>query len=286
MNSALLTALAFGLYLGAAVCYGAILFLDAPAAPAAMGEGNASTRPYRYAALFVVAGIAMLFAAIGANCIRTHHSPFASEYGTLVVAAWLISITFLIIDRRAHIPAVGAVAMLAVCVVLGFAYAHAHGRISSDPLLGDQIVTIHVVAIVASFGLILVASGCAGLYLLQDRLLKRHSKNQVLGRLPALTTLDTIAFQCIAYALPLLTLGLGVALAIIFGGGTKTAPILWFTDAHFISSAALWLLFAIYLSARLTMGWRGVRLQYILLIGIVCAFAIYALPTASAHHFN
>ncbi len=286
MNSALLTAVAFGLYLAAAVCYGAILFLDAPAAPAAMGSANASKLPIRYATLFVVAGIAMLLAAIGANCVRTHHSPFASEYGTLVVAAWVISITFLVIDRRARLPALGAVAMLAVCVVLGFAYAHAHSHISSDPLLGDQIVTIHVVAIIASFGLTLAATGCAALYLLQDRLLKQHSKSRVLGRLPALTTLDTVAFQCIAYALPLLTLGLGVAMAIVFGGGTNTAPIVWFTDAHFISSAALWVLFAIYLSARLTVGWRGVRLQYILLIGIICAFAFYALPTVSAHHFN
>ena len=285
MNSALLTAVAFGLYLIAAVCYGAILFLDAPAAPAAMGAVNASTRPTRYAALFVVAGIIVLFAAIGANCIRTHHSPFASEYGTLVVAAWVLSITFIVMDRRSRLPAIGAFAMFTVCIVLGFASAHAHGHISSDPLIGDQIVTIHVIAIVASFGLILVASGCAGLYLVQDRLLKLHSRRHVLGRLPALTTLDTIAFQCIAYALPLLTLGLSVPLAIVFGGGTNVAPRVWFTDATFISSAALWVLFAVYLSARLTVGWRGVRLQYILLIGILCAFAIYALPTASAHHY-
>jgi ABC-type transport system involved in cytochrome c biogenesis permease subunit len=286
VNSALLTAVAFGLYLASAVCYGAILFLDSPSAPAAMGSKNASTRPARYGAIFVVSGVVVLFAAIGANCMRTHHSPFASEFGTLVVAAWVISIIYLVVDRKARMPALGAVAMLAVCIVLGFAYAHAHAHISLDPLLGDQIVTIHVVAIVASFGLILVASCCAGLYVIEDRLLKRHSKSHVLRKLPALTTLDTIAFQCIAYALPLLTLGLGVALAIIFGGGTKTAPGVWFAEAQFISSAALWLLFVAYLTARLTLGWRGVRLQYILLVGILCAFATYALPTASAHHFN
>jgi ABC-type transport system involved in cytochrome c biogenesis permease subunit len=75
-------------------------------------------------------------------------------------------------------------------------------------------------------------------------------------------------------------------MAIVFGGGTRTAPSVWFTEAQFISSALLWLLFAVYLTARLMVGWRGVRLQYILLIGIICAFAVYALPTASAHHFN
>lgn len=286
MNSALLTAFAFGLYLAAAVCYGAIIVLDSPAAPAAMGSASASSRPSRLTLLFVVAGIAVLFAAIGANCIRTHRSPFASEYGTLVVAAWAIAIIFLVLDRKAHSPAIGAVAMLTVCIVLAFAYAHAHAHISSDPLLGDQIVTIHVAAIVASFGLIAAASGCAALYLVQNRLLKQHSKSHFLGKLPALSTLDTIAFQCIAYALPLLTLGLGVAMAIVFGGGTKKSATAWFADAHFVSSAALWVLLTVYLFARLAAGWRGVRLQYILLIGILSAFALYALPTASAHHFN
>jgi|GEM_PF-1216871 len=286
MTSALFTAIAFGLYFGGAVCYGAILFLDAPAAPASVGVGLASSRPSQMALRFVIAGLVAQFIAIGINCMHTHHSPFASRYGTLMVGAWAIALIFLYWDRKTRMPAIGAVSMLATCVILGFADSQAHAHIASDPLLGRPVVTIHVMAIIAAYALILVASGSAALYLIQNRLLKLRSRSPVLRRIPPLTALDRTAYQCIAYALPLLTLGLGVGMALVFGGGVKGTPREWFLGAQFISSALLWVLFTIYLSARLAVGWRGVRLQYILLIGILFAFAAYALPTAAAHHFN
>ena len=45
-----------------------------------------------------------------------------------------------------------------------------------------------------------------------------------------------------------------------------------------------WLLYILYLTARLAAGWRGVRLQYILLIGLLIALALYAIPS-TLHHF-
>ncbi len=286
MNSAILTGIAFALYLSAAVCYGASLFLDAPAAPQSIGTGTSSNRPLLYAVRFLAAGILSQFLAVGANCAHTHHSPFASVYGTLMVAAWAIAIVYLAWDRRAKMPAVGAVAMLTDCIILGFADSQAHSRIARDPVLSHPVVSLHVLAIIGAYGLILVASGCAVMYLIENRMLKKHSRNSILRKFPPLTSLDSIAYQCIAYATPLLTIGLGVAISLIFAGGVKGSPREWFLGAQFISTAILLTLFTLYLAARLAVGWRGVRLQYILLIGILCAFAAFALPTAAAHHFN
>lgn len=286
MNSAPLIAIAFSLYLLATVCYGAIVFLQAPAAPPSQGSAHPAKRPGTIVAPLVMAGVIVLFAAIGATCISTHRSPFAGEYGTLVFAAWAISVIYLVVDRKRQMPAMGALAMLTVCIVLGFAHSRSQSHIASDPVLSDPIVTIHVCAIIVSYGLILAASLAAGLYLLQDRQLKSHSESRLLSQLPPLTRLDSVGFQCVAYALPLVSIGLGVGIALVHGGSTQKAPYAWVVDPRFISTSVLWLLFISYLVARLSIGWRGVRLQYILLIGILMAFAAYALPTASAHHFN
>lgn len=285
MSSALLTAFAFALYLAGAVCYGATLFLNAPAAPGASGETSPSLWPSRIARPLLLAGIVVQFAAIGVWCMRTHHSPFAGEYGGLTVTAWAIALAFALLDLRFRLPAVGAIALLVACVVLGFGGMHAHGPIAEDPLLEQQIISIHVLAIVASFGLLAVAFGCAALYLLQNRLLKRHSISPQFRRLPSLTTLDSVAYQCVAYALPLLTLGLAVGMVKAFSGADHKTTLEWLFDSHFLVSIVLWLLYVLYLAARLAVGWRGVRLQYILLIGILVAFALYVLPP-TAHQFN
>jgi ABC-type uncharacterized transport system permease subunit len=281
----LLTALSLAIFLGAAVCYSAVLFLNAPAAPAAIGPLTPSSRPSRYSGTLLYAGIAMLFFSIGSNCISTRHSPFASEYGTLLVGALATAVTFAIWDRKTRLPAAGGVATLISCMALAGALFKGNAHVATDPLIRNPLVTVHVLAIVAAYALILVAAACAGMYLIQNRQLKAHSKSPIMRLLPPLTRLDTIVFQCVSYAFPLLTLSL-VVIPMIFRGQVKEPASAWFVDSRFVSTAVLWFLFSTYLGGRLVIGWRGVRLQVILLVGIALAFAAYALPTASAHRFN
>ena len=285
MTSAVLTTLGFALYLAAAACYGATLFLHAPTAPTLGTARAAGERGARYGRSMLLAGIVVQFAALGALCIATHRSPFASEYGTCMVSAWAIALAFAVLDVRARLPLVGAIALLVACVLLGWGVAHARGHVAETPLLNNQIVTVHVVAIVASFGLFAVAFGCAALYLLQNRLLKQHFVSGMFRRLPPLATLDSLAYHAVAYALPLLTLGLAVGFAQAFGGAINGSPRQWILDVHTLVSIATWILYVLYLAARLACGWRGVRLQYILLIGLCVALALYVVPTTT-HHFN
>ena len=282
MTSAALTAMAFVFYLMAAACYGAVLFLRVPAAPA-----TAIAFPQKVARLgqpLLFFGIIAQFVAIGAWCMTTHRSPFASEYGTLSVAAWAIALAFAVVDVRVKLPAVGAVALPLACVALFWSVLHAKGPIAETPALAHQIISLHVLAILASFGLFALAFGCAALYLQQNRLLKDHKVRSTFRRIPPLETLDSVAYHAVAYALPLLTLGLTLGIVYVFRGGLSTPPSAWLLDPHTVASFATWLLYLIYLSARLLMGWRGVRLQYILLVGLPIALTLYFIPSAT-HRF-
>jgi ABC-type transport system involved in cytochrome c biogenesis permease subunit len=282
MLSATLTALAFALYLAAAVCYGAVLSLHAPAAPSPSGAAPAHLT--RYGRPFLLAGIAVQFVAVGAWCVTTRRSPFASEYGTLAVWAWAIALAFAALDFRARLPAVGAVALPVACAALFWGVLHARSPIAETPLLTGQIVSLHVLAILASFGLFVAAFGCAALYLLQNRLLKARKVNGLFRRLPPLETLDTVAFHAVAFALPLLTIGLALGMVRAFGGGLPEPPAAWLTDFHNLAGIATWLLYVFYLGARLLAGWRGVRLQYILVLGFLIALALFIVPS-STHRF-
>jgi ABC-type transport system involved in cytochrome c biogenesis permease subunit len=283
MTSAGLTLLAFALYLASAVCQGAVLFLRAPAAPSA--QAGALPGVARFGRPLLLAGILAQFAAIGAWCVTTHLSPFASEYGTLAVTAWAIAVAYALFDFRARLPAVGSVALLTACLVLFWGVVHAHDPVVATPLSAGRIVSLHVLAILASFGLFAVAFGCAALYLLQNRLLKERAVNRLFRRLPPLATLDSVAYHAVAYALPLLTVGLALGIVREFGIRAHGPAFGWLADPHTVVSLLTWLLYVGYLAARLAAGWRGVRLQYILLAGLPIVLALYAIPT-SAHHFD
>jgi ABC-type transport system involved in cytochrome c biogenesis permease subunit len=282
LPSALFNALALAFYLPSAACYAAALFLRAPG-------GVASPSPPRLmrgGLLLLILGAAAQFAGIGSWCLLMRLSPFAAEYGTLAVLAWIIAAGVAICDVRFRLPAVGAVAVPVSCLALFLGLLHLHAPVSDMALLRGRMVTIHVLAILASYALFALAFGCATLYLLQNRLLKAHRTFGALRRLPALVTLDNLSFHAVAYGFPLLTLGLILGVTYIYanGGSAIASPHRWFTDPHNLVAFATWLLYLVYLAARLALGWRGVRLQYILVAGLLMSLALYLAPT-STHRF-
>src|SRR5947207_11525938 len=117
MSSALLSAIGLALYIAAAVCYGAVLFLDAPAAPTLARSKGAAPPIARYGRILLLLGILVQFAAIGVLCVQTHRSPFASEYGTLSISAWGLALVYAILDFRVKLPALGAVSLLTACLM-------------------------------------------------------------------------------------------------------------------------------------------------------------------------
>lgn len=283
MNSALLSALSLALYLAAAVCYGAALFLRvaSTAAPAARKTPTPLARAARY---LLVGGLIIHFFAIGALCLQTHRSPFAGIYGTLSITAWLLALTYLGLDFRIRLPSLGAVTLAIVCVLFSWGMVHAGGPVADSPVLSQRVVTLHVLAIIASFGLFALGGGCAALYLLQNRQLKTHGHGGLFRRLPPLAKLDTLAYHSVSYGLPLLTVGLAMGIVTALQGRQGGAAA-WITEPKVIVSFGIWLLYLIYIGARLGAGWRGVRLQYILLIGLLVALALYAIPS-SLHRFG
>lgn len=233
----------------------------------------------------MLAGILVQFFAIGSWCLSTGSSPFAGETGTLSVLAWAIALAVALVDIHGRLPAVGAVAMLVACMTIGLGAAHMRSPVSGTPLLKTQITSVHVLAIVASFGLSAVAFGCASLYLVQNRLLKQHTTHGLFRRLPPLATFDSVAYRSVVFALPLLTLGLATGFIEAFASTPARPLSAWLMDPRILLSMATWGVYVFYLSARLLAGWRGVRLQYILLVGLLILLCVYLVPT-STHRFN
>ena len=227
--------------------------------------------------------------AIGVHCARTHQTPFTTPAETLSASAWAIALAYLALELtlKPKPTALGAVALPAAFLCL-FAGAFLHpaqpaALTSATPLLNSRLVSLHILAILFAFGLLVLAFGCAALYLLQHRMLKRKRlAGSLFGKLPPLASLDHLAFALVAFAFPLLTVGLAAGVVEALAGGFGGH---WGADPMVLTSVVTWLVYGVYLALHVLAQWRGPRANYLLLGGLFAALVTYFVPT-TAHRFG
>ena len=137
-----LNAIAFALYLAAAVCHGAVELLRSPASPTHTPEDRSGGRIARMGRPLLSLGLLAQFVAIGSWCLTTHRSPFVSQTATLAVLAWIIVLTYLVVDLRGRLPAVGAIALLFACVALFLGSLRAQNAISNAAYLNSTATIV------------------------------------------------------------------------------------------------------------------------------------------------
>jgi ABC-type uncharacterized transport system permease subunit len=256
-------------YVAAAVLFGAAISLREP-------RHGVSAR-----LLFVLA-VSAHTGAIGAFCAEQKVSPFASGYGTLSVASWVAALTYLPIELRKGVAALGAL-IAPVCSLLLFgALTRLRTSASTLPALKSGLTSLHVLLILLSFALFAIAACCAAVYVWQYGLLKHPDRRALYRRLPPLETVDGLAYHLVAFALPLLTVGLALGFVNVANLPRPSNPL---TDPHTLMSFAAWLVYSGYLAARLAAGWRGTRLNYLLIVGLAVTLAIYFVPSTT-HTFT
>lgn len=229
--------------------------------------------------LLLVIGVLAHTTAIGAFCVTVRQSPFASAFGTLSIAAWAIALLSLPLEFWKPAPSLGTLAMPVCCLMLFMGLLRAQPLPTNSPELRSSIISLHVLLILFSFALFALAACCAVFYVWQYRLLKRPHRGGLFRRLPSLEALDSLAYHLVAFALPMLTIGIVLGIARASG-----LPVHWLSDAKTIVSFMAWLVYGIYLLARTAAGWRGARLQYLLIVGLLVTVALYFIPSAT-HRF-
>ena len=102
-------------------------------------------------------------------------------------------------------------------------------------------------------------------YLIAERQIKQKMLPPSVDGFPPLETLDRINYRCMTYGFPFLTLGIitGMLWAQRIWGS------FWTWDPKETWSLITWIVYAILIHNRLTMGWRGKRTAYLMIIGFI-----------------
>lgn len=127
-----------------------------------------------------------------------------------------------------------------------------------------MLLWVHLGFALASDVLLVLTAIISLAYLIQDHLLKTKKLNLDWLHLPSIQVLDEIGLKILTLSFLMMTIGIvaGSLLAQQYWGPG------WYLDIRQIWSTTTWLLFAVVLLARLTVGWRGRRAALVTLVGV------------------
>jgi cytochrome c-type biogenesis protein CcsB len=207
---------------------------------------------------------ALVTRGLGSDPIRV---PWGNMYEFTLAGAFGVSAMYLLLGRRyglrwMGLPVTGfevVVLMLAVLLL----YVPAGPLV---PALHSYWLVIHVMAAVVASGAFAVGAIAALLYLVKDRAGTRGSLRPggYLDRLPDLPALDRLSYRLHAFGFPIWTFAALVAGPIWaeYAWGRY-----WNWDPKEVWAFITWVVYAAYLHARATAGWRGRAAAVIALVG-------------------
>jgi cytochrome c-type biogenesis protein CcsB len=201
--------------------------------------------------------------------------PLSNLYESLLFFAWAIILMYLIIEWRTASKGIGV--FVIPMAFLAMAYASIAPGISDRiqpliPALQSNWLTSHVVTCFMGYAAFTVAFCLAIIYFLKKEDTKGEEKPSGFhGRLPALTTIDTLIYQSIALGFVFLTIGIMTgSIWAHYAWGSY-----WSWDPKETWSFITWIIYAIMLHSRYVRGWRGKRMAALAIIGFASVLFTY-----------
>jgi cytochrome c-type biogenesis protein CcsB len=239
------------------------------AAPPLRAIGQAG-RWIQVAMALSATAVAAHIVAVVTRGLAVHRAPWGNMYEFVTALTCVAALFFLVVMVRYRAWALGVFVMGAVVVALGLAETliyTAAGQLV--PALQSYWLSIHVTAMTLATGIFFVAAVLGVVYLAVDRYQRRVEAgradpgNGIMRRLPTLEQLDRLTYRTVVFGFPVWTFGV-IAGAI---WADQAWGRYWGWDPVETWAFITWVLYAAFLHARATAGWRGRRAHYIQLLG-------------------
>jgi cytochrome c-type biogenesis protein CcsB len=217
-------------------------------------------------------GTALLIGASVTRGFATQRAPFGNMYEFGVTGTAIALSVYLFLVWRSRIQWMGGLVLAVSLFILSLSISSYTPAGPLVPALNTFWKYIHVSSIMVAAALFMVGAAAAALYLVKERAERNGTVGPVLSRFPESARIDRVAFRVNAFGFPMWTFG-----ALISG------PIwahlawgrYWGWDPKEVWALITWVVYAGYLHARVTAGWKGRRASYLALAGFVTFIISY-----------
>ena len=218
----------------------------------------------------VYLGIAMLFACIVLRGLATRRVPWGNMYEFINLTCFCGLVAAAIVLRKPQYRALWVFVLAPVLVLLTISGKWLYTNAAPVmPALQSYWLPIHVSVVSLGSGIFLVAGVASILFLLQMSKYGEPGRSDALGRiaakLPDAQILDRIAYRTSIFAFPVFGFG------VIFGAiwAEEAWGRYWGWDPKETMAFITWVIYAAYLHARSTAGWRDKKAAWINAVGFV-----------------
>ena len=203
------------------------------------------------------------------------HAPFSNLYESMTFFVWIMSIAYLIMEFKYKIRVVGAFVM-AIAFIAMLATSRLPYRFQNieplNPALQSIWFELHVFSAFIGYAGFGLAFGMGIMYLIKSKFEERKTSHFLIDRFPTSAILDELSYKSVAWGFIFFTLG-----ALILGAvwANKAWGTYWSWDPKETWSLITWFIYAAYLHARVTRGWRGKKAAYVAIFGFLSTVFLY-----------
>lgn len=217
-----------------------------------------------------VLGFLLNLAGVAARGLAAQRAPWGNMYEFAIVGALAAGGAYLFFLSRRPVRDFGVWIVAIILLALGLAVTVLYTPVDAlVPVLNSYWLVIHVAAAISSGGIFTVGAVATALFLVRTRAETRAEKRgggldgRYAASLPPSTTLGQVAHAAHMFAFPVWTF------AVLAGAiwAENSWGRYWGWDPKETWAFITWVLYAAYLHAASTSGWRGVRASWFALAG-------------------
>lgn len=211
-----------------------------------------------------VLGTLLITVATVTRGLAAQRVPLGNMYEFGLMGATVALLVYVVMLKISRVQWLSVPALAIVLLVFSLSLSTYVPAGPLVPSLNTFWKYIHVSSTIIAAGFFMVGAAASALYLFKNRAESKGQNSGLLTRLPLSAKIDRLAFSANAIGFPLWTFGTLI-----------TGPIwahyawgrYWAWDPKEIWALVTWIVYAGYLHARVTAGWKGRRAAWIGLLG-------------------
>ncbi|AKT51200.1 c-type cytochrome biogenesis protein CcsB [Arsenicicoccus sp. oral taxon 190] len=216
----------------------------------------------------------LLVAAVVLRALSVMRPPWGNLYEYLLTASTAIAVVYVVLSLRRDMRWLGIFVTALIMLILGPALSVYTEAGQLMPSLRSYWLVVHVSIAILATAMFAIGAALGVLYLVQDTSERRRRAGASLGAwrqtllaaVPGSRALDRMAYGLHVVAFPLWTF------TVIAGAiwAEKAWGRYWGWDPKEVWSFIIWVVYAAYLHARATTGWKTRSATWIALAGFLC----------------
>jgi cytochrome c-type biogenesis protein CcsB len=234
-----------------------------------------------------VLGAAMHLFSVVSRGVAVGRVPWGNMYEYTSAVCLVAVVSWLVVLRKHPVRRLGAFVLLPLTILMFLGGTVLYAKAAPlMPALRSYWIVIHVSAAIIASGVFMVGGIASILYLVRVRNEQNPAKFAKLAdKLPETASLDRLAYRTTVFAFPIWTF------AIVCGAIWAEAAWgrYWGWDPKEVCSFVAWVVYAAYLHARSTAGFRGRGAAWINVFGFavtVFNFFFINLVTSGLHSYS